>query len=62
MEVQPVEVDNVGSFPKSFLHIAILEHAVPDSVGAGRLVQDALVFQRLFGIDDWIERFVFDLN
>ena len=37
MEVQTVDVDDVGRVLESFVNVAVFEDAVPDFVGAGIL-------------------------
>ena len=62
MEVHAVDVDDVGGFLESLVDVAVFEDSIPDTIGAGFVVQQALVFQGLLGVDHRIESFVFDLH
>src|SRR5580704_14250963 len=61
MEVHAVDIDYAGRFFEGLVDVAVFENTVPDFVGAGVVMQDALVFQGFFRIDYWIERFVVNL-
>ena len=50
MEVHAVNVDNVGRFPEGLADVSVFENAIPDFVGAGFLVQNAFILQRLFAV------------
>ena len=62
MEVHAVDGDDVGRVLESLGDVAVFEDPVPDLIGAGFVVQQALVFQGLFGINHGIEGFVLDLH
>jgi hypothetical protein len=62
MEVQAIDVDHVRSFLEGTLNFAVLPHTVPDSVRASFFVENAVIRESLFGINDRFKRFVFDLN
>ncbi len=62
VEMQAVDVNDVGGVFKRLLDVAVFEDAVPDFVGAAFFVENAFVGERVFGVDDRVERFVFDLD
>ncbi len=59
MHVQMIDVDDVGGFGKSFVQVAVLEDAAPDSVGPHGFVKDGLIGGGELGIDDGRQRLVF---
>ena len=62
MEVHAVDGDDRGRFGKRLVDLAVFEDAVPDEVGAGFVVEDAAVGERVFAGDDRLERFVVHLH
>ena len=41
MEVQPVDLDDVGGLVKRLLDVAVLENALPDAIRARGFVKEA---------------------
>ena len=62
MEVQVVDVDNIGGLAKRFVNIAVVVDSVPDHVGAGSLVEDTFVLEGGFGVQHGLQCLIFDLN
>src|SRR5712692_1508540 len=62
MKMQPVNMDDRGRILKSLFHITVFEDSIPDFVGASFLMQDAFIFQRLFGIQHGFQRLILNLN
>src|SRR5436309_6390133 len=62
VEVQAIDVDDVSSVFEGAINVAVFEDAVPNAVGSGLFVQQALILQRLFTIDERVGRFVLDLQ
>ena len=60
VHMQVVDVDDVSSIGEGLFHVAVLEDAVPDNVGAHGVVQDHAVGGRDFGVNYSLERFIFD--
>ena len=55
-------MNNICGISKRLLDVAIFEHTVPDLVSSAFFVENAFVGERILGVDNRVERLVFDLN
>src|SRR5208282_1006980 len=62
MEVQAIDIDHIRRFLEGAFNVAILPHAIPNPVGAGFLVKNTVIGERLFGVNNRFKRFVLDLT
>ena len=62
MEMQTINIDDVGSVLECALQVAIFEDAIPDPVSSSFFVQQALVFQGFLGVYNRIKGLVFNLQ
>ena len=52
VEMQTVNVDDVGRVFESFVNVAVFEDAVPDFVGAAFFMENALIGERVFRVEN----------
>ena len=62
VEVQPLDLDHVVGLGERLVDVAPVEDPRPHGVGAGVVVKDRLVLQRLLGVDENRQRVVLDLD
>jgi len=58
MEMETINLDDVGGILECPLHVSVLKNTIPHPIGAGFLVQKALILQGLFGVYDRMKRLV----